>query len=250
MKKPLLFALMLFSPLAHAQSITVFAAASLTDAFKEIGSAFQNKTGVEVTFQFAGSQVLRTQLEQGAKADVYASASDAQFDPLVKSGLVNGKQTFTRNQLVVIVPLKNPAGIRSLSDLAKPGVKVVVAQSSVPVGQYTRQVFENLSRTSKTSFSQKALKNVVSEETNVRQVALKVQFGEADAGVVYTTDLTPGVRAQVKTIPIAGKYNVVATYPMGTVKGGNPNAAGQFVKFVLSKEGQNILKKWGFLKVK
>ncbi|GGJ52388.1 molybdate ABC transporter substrate-binding protein [Deinococcus roseus] len=249
LKKHLMIAAVLLMGAAHAETLTVFAAASLTDAFKEIGAAYKARTGVEVTFQFAGSQVLRTQLEQGAKADVYASANDAQFDPLVKAGLVLNKQAFTRNQLAVIVPASNPAGIKSFSDLAKPGVKLVLAQPSVPVGQYARQVFDNLSRASNTLFAQRVLKNVVSEETSVRQVALKVQLGEADAGVVYTTDITPEVKARVKTILIPGKYNVMATYPIGTVKGGQ-NSAAQFVNFVVSRDGQAILKKWGFLKVK
>lgn len=249
MIKPLMMAALMLVGAAQAETLTVFAASSLTDAFQEMGMAFKARTGVEVVFQFAGSQVLRTQLEQGAKADVYASASDAQFDPLVKAGLVLNKQGFTRNQLALIVPASNPAGIKSLSDLTKPGVKLVLAQTSVPVGQYARQVFDNLSKASRTPFAQRALKNVVSEETNVRQVALKVQLGEADAGIVYTTDLTPEVRAKIKTIAIPGKHNVTATYPIGTLKG-SQKGAGQFVNFVVSKEGQAILKKWGFLKVR
>ncbi len=233
-------------------NLTVFAASSLTDSFSEIGKAFDVKTGSKTNFQFAGSQVLRTQLENGAKADVYASANSAQFDPLIKAGLIASGTVFTKNRLVVIVPKKGAGNVKTLTDLAKPGVKLVIADKTVPVGQYTRQILEMLGKSKSygTDYTARVLKNVVSEETNVRQVALKVQLGEADAGVVYTTDVTPNLAPGVIQLAIPARYNVIAKYPIGVLKNpSNTNAAKAFMDFVLSKDGQAILAKWGFLSV-
>ena len=231
-------------------NLTVFAAASLTDSFSEIGKAFDTKSGSKINFQFAGSQVLRTQLENGAKADVYASANSAQFDPLVKAGLISSGSIFTKNRLVVIVPKKGIGNVKTLADLGKPGVKLVIADKAVPVGQYARQIFDALgkSNTLGANYTARVLKNIVSEETNVRQVALKVQLGEADAGVVYTTDVTPSLASSVIQIAIPARYNIIAKYPIGVLKGSsNQGAATAFTDFVLSSEGQSILNKWGFL---
>jgi molybdate transport system substrate-binding protein len=231
-------------------NLTVFAAASLTDSFTEIGKAFDAKTGSKTNFQFAGSQVLRTQLENGAKADVYASANNAQFDPLVKAGLISRGSIFTKNRLVVIVPKKGIGNVKTLADLGKPGVKLVIADKSVPVGQYARQVFDALGKSNRfgANYTARVLKNIVSEETNVRQVALKVLLGEADAGVVYTTDVTPSLSPSVIQIAIPARYNIIAKYQIGVLKGSsNQAAANAFTDFVLSIKGQSILNKWGFL---
>jgi molybdate transport system substrate-binding protein len=233
-----------------APALTVFAAASLTDSFTEIGKAFDAKTGGKTTFQFAGSQTLRTQLENGAKADVYASANAAQFTPLVQKGLLGDGGIFTKNRLVVIVPKRGKGNVKTLADLAKPGVKLVIADKTVPVGGYARDVFNNLEKSGQygAGFAAQVLKNVVSEETNVRQVALKVQLGEADAGVVYTTDVTPTLRPSVIEIAIPTRYNIVASYPIGTLKASSNAASAQaFVDFVKGAEGQAILARWGFL---
>jgi molybdate transport system substrate-binding protein len=233
-------------------NLTVFAAASLTDAFTELGKAFDAKMGGKTNFQFAGSQVLRTQLENGAKADVYASASSSQFDPLVKAGLISSGTVFTRNRLVVIVPKKGAGNVKTLADLGKPGVKLVIADKTVPAGQYARQIFDALGKSKQfgTDYTARVLKNIVSEETNVRQVALKVQLGEADAGVVYTTDVTPNLAPNVIQIAIPARYNVIAKYPIGVLKNSsNPNTAKAFMDFVISLEGQSILGKWGFLAI-
>lgn len=232
-------------------ALTVFAASSLTDAFSEIGKAFDAKSGGKTSFQLAGSQILKTQLENGARADAYASANAAQFDPLVKAGLVVSAGIFTKNRLVVIVPKKGSATVKTLADLARPGVKLVIADKTVPVGVYTRQVFAALEKSGQygADFAARAIKNVASEETNVRQVALKVQLGEADAGVVYTTDVTPSLTKDVIQLAIPARFNVIAGYPIGTLKAAsNPAAAKRFVDFVRSSDGQAILLKWGFLK--
>jgi molybdate transport system substrate-binding protein len=231
-------------------ALTVFAAASLTDAFTEIGGVFDAKNQTRTAFQFAGSQTLRTQLENGARADVYASANSAQFEPLVKSGLVVNGGVFTQNRLVVIVPKKGKGSVKTLADLAKPGVKLVVADKAVPVGAYTRAVFGALENSGRfgTNYAARVLRNVVSEETNVRQVALKVKLGEADAGVVYTTDVTPDLASAVIEIAISTRYNVLASYFVGTLNtSSNPGVARAFVAFVRSNSGQAILEKWGFV---
>lgn len=234
---------------ASAANVTVFAAASLTDAFTELGRAFDARTGNRTTFQFAGSQALRTQLENGARADVYASANAAQFGPLVGRGLVAAGQTFARNRLTVIVP-KNSTRVRTLADLAAPGLRVVIADRAVPVGDYTRRMLAAVdgAGTYGKDYSARFLRNVVSEEPNVRQVALKVQLGEADAAVVYATDVTPGLKDAVRVIALPTRFNQAASYPIGVVRNaGSPQAARAFVDYVLSGEGQRILRKWGFL---
>lgn len=233
---------------ASAAKVTVFAAASLTDAFTEIGQQFDARSGNTTTFQFAGSQALRTQLEQGAKADVFASANAAQFDPLVKSGQLGTGQTFARNRLVVITP-KGSTAVGTLADLARPNIKLVLADRSVPVGDYSHKMLELISKagTYGSDFSARVLKNVVSEEPNVRQVAVKIQLGQGDAAIVYASDVTPSLKRDVRTIGLPTRFNPLASYPVGVVRGGNTAAGQAFVDFVLSKDGQNILKKWGFV---
>ena len=249
LKKLALTTLLLTATTSSAANLTVFAAASLTDAFTELGKAFDAQSGNRTTFSFAGSQALRTQLENGAKADVYASANDAQYTPLVTKGLVSPGQAFVRNKLTLIAPKSNPA-LQTLNDLTKPGLKLVIADKTVPVGDYTRRMLTAIDRTGTygKDFSTRALKNVVSEETNVRQVALKVQLGEADAAVVYTTDVTPTLKPLVRVIALPTRFNQNASYPIGVVKGSaSPDAAQAFVTYVRSAAGQSVLKKWGFL---
>ncbi|RJF68905.1 molybdate ABC transporter substrate-binding protein [Deinococcus cavernae] len=233
---------------AHAANLTVFAAASLTDAFTELGKAFDARTGNKTTFQFAGSQALRTQIENGAKADVYASANNAQFDPLVKSGMIASGQPFVTNKLALIAP-KSSAKVTTLNDLVKPGLKIVMADKTVPVGDYTRRMLTAIDRFGSygRDFSARFLKNVVSEEPNVRQVALKVQLGEADAAVVYQTDVTPTLKPLVRMIALPTRFNQKASYPIGTLRASsNSEAAYAFVQYVLSNDGQKILRKWSF----
>ncbi len=247
-KKLALTALLLTASSAAAANLTVFAAASLTDAFTELGRAFDAQTGNRTAFSFAGSQVLRTQLENGAGADVYASANDAQYSPLVSKGLVAAGQAFVRNKLTLIAPKNNPA-LKTLNDLTRPGLKLVIGDRAVPAGDYTRRMLAAIDRagTYGKDFSARTLKNVVSEETNVRQVALKVQLGEADAAVVYATDVTPTLKPLVRVIPLPSRFNQNASYPIGVLKGSaSPEAAQAFVTYVQSAAGQQILRKWGF----
>lgn len=235
--------------LAHAAPLTVFAASSLTDAFTEIGKKFDAQTGTTTVFQFAGSQTLRTQLEQGAGADVFASANAAQFDPLVKAGRAAPGQTFARNRLTVIAP-KNSSAVRTLADLARPGVRLVLADPSVPVGSAARTALTLIAQaeTYGRDFDQRVLKNVVSEEPNVRQVAVKIQLGQGDAAVVYVSDVTPALKKDVRTIGLPSRFNPLVNYPIGTLAASkNPAAARAFMAYVLSAEGQRVLNKWGFV---
>src|SRR5262249_55093356 len=152
--------------------------------FKEIGGTFERAhPGTKVTFSFASSSLLRTQIEQGAPADLFASADVAQMEPLVKAGKVRGVAAFTRNRLVVVTPASNPGRIRRLQDLARPGLRLVITAEQVPVGHYTRQALAKMSGPGGlgSDFQQKVLANVVSQEANVRSLLTKVELGEADA---------------------------------------------------------------------
>ena len=203
--------------------LTIFAAASLTDAFREMATEIEPANpGTKLTFNFAGSPTLRTQLAQGARADVFASADEPNMEGAEKDGTISGKpQIFARNVLVVIVPAKNSAGIQTLQDLTKPNLKLVLTNKDVPVGNYARQALEKMSQdpTYGPDFATRVLTNLVSEETNVKQVAAKVQLGEADAGIVYSTDVTPALRSAVRVIVIPAEFNVIAKYPLAAVKG-------------------------------
>jgi molybdate transport system substrate-binding protein len=234
--------------------LTVFTAASLTDAFKEIGANIeQANPGTRVIFNFAGSPTLRTQLAQGARADVFASADEPNMQGAQKEGTIASEPLlFVRNQLVAIVPAANPAQVLRLQDLAKPGVKLVLTNKEVPVGNYSRQALTKMGQDTAfgSDFATRVLANLVSEETNVKQVVAKVQLGEADAGMVYSSDVTPGVRGAVQVLSIPEAFNVIARYPIAVVRDA-PHAAGAqaFIDYVLSPAGQAILTKHGFLAV-
>lgn len=236
-----------------ATDLTVFAAASLTDAFKEIAAQFEAAhPGVKVIYNFGGSNILRAQLEQGARADVFASANTTEMDNARKAGLAgNDDEIFVNNRLVVITPADNPGGVQALQDLAKPGLKLVVADKNVPVGNYFLQMLDKMSADPEygADWRPKVVKNVVSQENNVKAVVSKVVLGEADAGVVYVTDPTPDVVSKLKSIAVPDKFNTVARYPIVTLKDASqPDLAKQFVAFVLAKDsGQAILQKWGFI---
>ncbi|MEB2334670.1 MAG: molybdate ABC transporter substrate-binding protein [Anaerolineaceae bacterium] len=236
------------TPAPEPVTLNVFAAASLTDAFTEIGNNFQTANpNVTVTFNFAGSQALRTQIEEGAPADVFASANAKEMDALVAGSFViaEASRVLLSNKLVVILPVDNPAGIDSLEDLAASGIKIVLAAEEVPVGRYSREAFEKMNGQFGSDFSQKLLANVVSNEDNVKQVAAKIQLGEADAGIVYTSDAVAA--PDLATIEIPTELNVIAKYPIAPlVESANADLAEAFIAYALSDEGQAILQKWGF----
>jgi len=229
----------------------VFAASSLTDAFQDMAAAFQQANpNAKLTFNFGASSQLATQLGQGARADAFASADATQMDSARKAGAIAGQdQVFARNRLVLITPRDNPARISAITDLAKPGVKFVTAQPSVPIGQYTAQMLDKAAgdATYGADFKSKVVANTVSQEDNVRQVVSKVQLGEADAAVVYSTDATPQVRAQLQILQVPDPLQTLAVYPIAVAKGSNAAGGEAFVEFVLGPQGQATLAKWGFL---
>jgi molybdate transport system substrate-binding protein len=231
--------------------LTVFAASSLTEALEEVATAFEQESSeVSITFNFAGSQLLRTQLEHGAEAEVFASADWTQMNAVVDAGLVLGEPVnFASNQLVVIVSSFAPQ-ILSLEDLAKPGTKLVLAQPEVPVGGYARTAIDNLAADPQfgPDYAAQVLANVVSEETNVRNVAQKVALGEADAGIIYQTDaMTESIAQEVRVIDIPEQFNVTASYPIAILRGSDASDLAQrFIDFLLSDRGQQILSQHGF----
>jgi molybdate transport system substrate-binding protein len=205
--------------------------------------------GLRVVYNFGGSQAFRPQLEQGAQADVFVSADAVQMEHAKKSGVVQGENPiFVKNRLVVIIPTGNPGKVATFRDLAKPGLKLDLANSQVPVGNYSRQAFNKASAEYGTDFAKRALANVVSEEENVKQVVTKIQLGEADAGIVYVSDVTSKVSKDVQTIAIPDAYNQIASYPIALTKEvKNKAAAEAFVALVLSPAGQAILKAHNFV---
>lgn len=247
----LLGSLALFRPAAPA-TLTVYAAASLTDAFKELGKTFDaSHPGLTTRFNFAGSQQLALQIEQGAPADLFASADQRWMDYAQEKGLVDGQSAaFARNRLVAIVPRTNPARIGRLEDLTRGGIKLVVAAEAVPAGKYSRETLKNLAGAPgfPPEYDRRVLANVVSNEENVKAVVAKVQLGEADAGLVYRSDVTPAVARYLRVFEIPDPYNVIAIYPIAVLQAArNPEAARQFVTLVASGAGQLILQRHGLL---
>ena len=216
--------------------IKVFAAASLTAAFTELGQQYGSANGgTKVTLNFAGSQALATQIQQGAPADMFASADIPNMDKV--KDLVGTPQNFASNLLQVVVEKGNPKGVKGLEDLANPDLKVVLAAPDVPAGKYAQQALEKAGVTVKP----------VSEEDNVKAVVTKVSLGEADAGIVYVTDVTAG-GDKVEGVDIPEELNVVATYPIATVKASKAQDQAQaFMDLVLSAQGQQVLEQYGFL---
>lgn len=235
------------------RTLIMLAAASLIESFTELGALFESRNpGVIISFNFAGSQQLAQQLDQGAPADVFASANKKQMDVAVASERVleNAAKIFVTNRLVVIFPKDNPAGLSSLTDLTKPGLKLVLADPSVPVGQYSLEFLEKASQDEQfgAAFKDDVLKNVVSYENNVKVVATKVSLGEADAGIIYVSDITVDISNQVGRLDIPDALNTIATYPIATISDSqHPDLTAAFVALVLSPEGQQVLAKYNFI---
>ncbi len=216
-----------------AGGLAVYAAASLTDAFPAIDPS--------ANYSFAGSNALAAQIELGAPADILASANTQIPATLYAKGLVEQPVDFTRNTLVIVVPASNPASIRTVYDLARPGVTIAVASPGVPVGDYARQVLGQM------NLSSQVLANVVSEDADVRDVLTQVALGQVDAGFVYATDART-VGGQVKVITVPAWAEPKVTYAMAVVTASpNQRAAKAFVAEVLSRAGQAKLRRYGFL---
>ena len=221
---------------AHAQSqpLTIYAAASLTDVFRSFDP--------NQRYSFAGSNALETQVRNGAPADIFASAAPLNTQRLFRQNLVQRPVTFTSNRLALIVPRSNPAGIRSVYDLKRKPVKLVIAGAAVPVGGYTRTVLRKMGLSS-------VLSKVVSQETDVRAVTGKVALGQADAGFVYVTDAR-AVADRVTVIRIPAWAQPRVRYEIAVVSSSSKKAAAQaWIKTLLSARGQAALKEYGFLPV-
>lgn len=229
-----------------APQLIVFAAASLNGPFQEIGAAFSEQNpGATVVFNFGGSSQLAAQLLEGAQADVFASANERQMQVAIEGGEIApaAPQIFASNRLTLITPANNPAGIVALEDLNRPGILLVLAQPGVPIRQYSDEIVANLGP----EFSHAFYANLVSEEENVRRIVSKIALGEADAGLVYTSDVTPDIAGRVQQIPIPDEQNVVVLYPIAPLTDApQPELAEAFIQFVLSDAGQGILARWGF----
>jgi molybdate transport system substrate-binding protein len=220
-------------------NISVFAAASLTASFNALGASFQTAhSGVTVKFNYAGSPTLVTQIEQGAPADVFASADTTNMDKLSTDGFTVGSSSvFAHNQLEIVVAPGNPEGITGLADLAKPGLIYITEAPTVPAGKYSLQALASAG----VKVTPKSL------ETSVTAVISKIELGEADAGIVYTTDVS-AAGSKVSGVQIPAANNVIATYPIVVVKGTtNSVVANAFITYVLSASGQSTIQSFGFL---
>lgn len=241
-------------PAAAGKTLTVFAAASLTETLKQVEPIFEKAhPGLDVRLNMAASSRCRIQIEQGAPADVFLSANTSNMDPLVGAGRVEKPAIFAHNRVLIIAPKSNPAGVKSPADLAKSGIKLVTCSPEVPIGKYTRIVIDKMEASGEygSNFKARVLSNIVSEEPNVKGIVAKVRLGEADAGVCYASDVTPAVRPDVKVVGIPDEMNVIGDYPIAVVKGGSQKAlAREFMAFMLSDRGQSILAENGFIPVR
>jgi len=228
------------------RDLVVFAAASLRESFGELARTFEREhPGVAVSLALAGSQELRTQIENGAPADVFASADPKHLEPLVAAKLVAAPRIFARNEPVIVVPRGNPAAIASLRDLPQAS-RLVLGIPEVPIGTYAVRILDAASVRYGADFRARVEARVVSREVNVRQVLAKVALGEADAAIVYRTDAAAAAKS-VEQVIIPPELNVVAQYPIAVVAAGKePSLAREFVELVLSPAGQRILGRFGF----
>jgi len=234
---------------AAAESLKVFAAASLTEAFNDIATLYKEQNpGAEIELNFAGSQVLRTQIEEGAPADVFVSADHVHMDALQAAHLADDDAVIAMNRLVVVTP-KEHARVKKLGDLARPGVTLVIANSNVPVGRYTTQALGKMNKAGLygDDFQRRVMANVRSQETSVRGVLAKVSLDEVDAGVVYLTDAR-NAADKVQLLDIPDRMNVLAEYPIAVVSTSPAKeVAARFIALVQSEAGQAILAARGFL---
>src|SRR5215210_3038541 len=196
-------------------TLTIFAASSLIDAFGKLGKTFEKQNeGVEVKQNFESSSTLLTQIQQGAPADVFASAAQEEMDTAVKDGLVAGKpEVFVKNREIIMVPNDNPANIQSFQNVADPGVRLVLAQNDVPAADYALQILDKANARYGEDFEKQVLSNVVSRESDVRASVNRVVVGDADATFGYASDYTVDIRDRVKVVPIPPDLNIIATYP-------------------------------------
>jgi len=233
------------------KTLIVYTAASLTDVSKELGTRFSAAyPGHTVVFNLAGTQTLKTQVENGAYADVFISASNSYTNTLKGEGyfIDSTVKPLTTNYVIVILPASNPGNIKSLSDLATPGKKIAMAAYSVPIGTVSYTALANLAKsTYGQDWNKSVFSNVVTYETSEPGVATKVSLGEVDAGLVYESTYASAQAGTLTAISIPKTDNVLQTYTIGVMKqSGNNGVAYEFEDFMLSSVGQQILKDYGF----
>jgi len=241
-------------PVNNTVNTEMFAliAANATDPFNEIAEGFEKEhPGVKVEGTFAGTQVIRTQLEQGAKADLFLSADLEHIEAVKEEGLIDEFYPVSNNRVVIVVPKDDRIGIDSLEDLATKKLKLVIGTDTVPIGKYTREIFEKAQGTYGDDFTDQVMSHVVSLETNVKQVLQKVSLGEAEAGLVYPTDVTPEFLKKVEVIDIPKEFNVVATnYIAVPNEAPNKELAEELMNIMLSDQGQEVFVKYKYSPVK
>jgi molybdate transport system substrate-binding protein len=230
-------------------SLKIYAPSSLTDAAKEITTAFETANpGVKLAIEFGHTPTQRLQFTQGATGDVFITASQKDMDDAIADETVASDvaKVFALNQLVVILPANNSANIQKLEELAKPGVRLLVAVVDTPIGKVTQTMFDKMDKQFGTGYKTKVIANVVSNESGVKPIVSKIKLGEADAGIVYVTDAVGA--PDLKTITIPPEFNMIMQLNVAPLaKAANPDQAASFTAFLVSPEGQLILKKWGFL---
>ena len=227
----------------------MLAASSLTDAFGELADRFERENpGVTVKQSFESSSTLLTQIQQGAPADVFASAAEEEMDTAVEEGLVLGEpEVFVRNREVIMVPKDNPANIDTFRDVARPGVRLVLAEEGVPAADYALELLDKADAEYGSGFEKDVLSNVVSREADVRASVNRVAVGDADATFGYASDYTPDIRDRVRVVRIPPDLNIIATYPIAALEDArDPGLAREWVDLVTSEEGQRVLDEWGF----
>lgn len=231
---------------AKETQLVVFAAASLREAFNALAGEFQRShPGVEVQFNFAGTQELRTQLELGAPADVFASADPEHMDALLRAKRVGAPTVFARNELVVVTAKEVAPRLTAFADLPS-ATRIVIGTSEVPIGRYTLQLFERASQKLGSNFRKQVEAKVVSRELNAKQVLAKVTLGEADAAIVYRSDAI-AAKDRVGVVPIPEEINVIAQYPVAAVEGAaHPYLASKWVTLLVSARGRGALQRAGF----
>ena len=233
------------------KELTVFCGAGLMGAFSELGQVYQNESNASVTFNFDGSQILRAQIKNGAYADVLAIPSDKNLKALKSDGFLNNSSVsvFARSWQELIVPKDNPAKIHNLSDLAKPGVKIVTGTKDLPITNTTIQILDKLAADPAygPGYKEKVLANMISQETNINFIVSKVALGEADAAFIHESEVSPEYADKVTVIDIPEKYNVKTEFSIGVLKQSKSfDLAGNFINLVKSEEGKAILEKDGY----
>ncbi|VVB69965.1 Bacterial extracellular solute-binding protein [uncultured archaeon] len=234
-----------------SKEINVFCAAGLTGAFSEIGQIYKNETNVNVILNFDGAQVLRTQIENGAYADVLVSGSNKHMQALMAEGFMdNGTvSTFARNWQAIVVPKNNPANIANFSDLDRPGIKIVMGSKDLPITDITMQILDKIAKDPAygPEYKEKVLANKISEETNINFIVSKVAMGEADAAFAHKSEISSKYAEKVILIDIPERYNVKSDYTIGVLNQSKyKDLAHGFIDLISSPQARAVLEKHGF----